>query len=148
VKVTFFTGDAPLCRLIDGHPSAPLRIAELNELFRSKAILTSQRSKSRDWFDLFTLMKTEQFSFDDYVESFRIAGIPTQWESGIARICSGRLSETDEGYSHLGESLPSIDRIVAWFREQRDDYEVKRAETAKRRTDKRGDTPSGSSGGG
>ena len=132
VKVTFLTGDESLCRLIKTFPSAALRIAELPELFRSKAILSSQRSKSRDWFDLFTLMTAKHFTFSDYVEAFQYAGIPTRWESGAARICSGHLSESDEGYAHLGYSLPAIEELAAYFREQRDEYEIKEAELAKR----------------
>lgn len=128
VKITFFTSDSPLSKLLPTDLDHEVRIATLSELFNSKAIVSSQRSKSRDWFDLYHLIRFGDFELNDYVAAFEKAGIPNHWETGLARITSGKLAPNDEGYEEMMESPPSIDQIVEFFVEERNRYEVEKAE--------------------
>lgn len=128
VKITFFTSDSPLSKLLPTDLNNEVRIATLSELFNSKAIVSSQRSKSRDWFDLYHLIRFGDFDLNDYVAAFKTAGIPSHWETGLARITSGKLSPTDEGYEELMDDPPSISAIVDFFIEERNRYEVEQAE--------------------
>ena len=128
VKVTFFTSDSPLSKLLPADLDGEVRIATLAELFDSKAIVSSQRSKSRDWFDLYHLIRFNDFDLSDYANAFKKAGIPSHWETGLARIISGKLSHTDEGYEELMHDPPLIIEIVDFFTEERNRYEVEQAE--------------------
>lgn len=133
VKVSFFTADDPLKRVLNppsedrAEVQGP-RTAELDELFRSKAIVSAKRSKTRDWFDLFFLMKCHGFTIADYRNAFDLAGILNQWESGISRICSGKPQATDEGFEELVKNPPTLDEISAYFRKLRDQIEERLSE--------------------
>lgn len=135
VKLSFFTADEPLKKFLkplsknDAKNQGP-RLAELDEIFRSKAIVSSKRSKSRDWFDLFILLNHHQFTIGDYRNAFIRAEIPGQWESGLARICSGNPQANDEGFEDLMENPPDLEEIASFFRKLRDQIEVELAKDA------------------
>lgn len=75
VKVSFFAPEAGERAVIASSPegSGP-RIATLDELFRSKSLLTARRSRSRDWFDLYVLMTKRGYTLKDYFDAFARAG--------------------------------------------------------------------------
>lgn len=129
VKVIFFTADEPLGRALDGSTGARVgpRLATLDELFRSKAILSASRSRTRDWLDLYTLFSVHGYSASDYQAAFVRSGIPRQWEDGLGRRCSGRVPKSDEGYLHLSDKAPSLGEMVELFRRIRDEIERRSA---------------------
>ena len=98
-------------------------MATLPELFRSKAIVASQRAKTRDWFDLYCLLTEHGFTLRDFRDAYRIAGIGQMWEVGLTRITSGNPSANDEGYQHLATNPPKLEQIIEFFRTERDKLE-------------------------
>ena len=137
VKVSFFTPDEALRRVLSGRGEAKVRIATLAELFKAKSLVSAVRSKTRDWLDLYLLMRDHGFSIRDYQAAFQEAGSPAQCDTGLTRLCSGVPQRDDEGYSHLLQDAPSLDEITTFFRAQREKLEVESAaEAARRRRDK------------
>ena len=65
VKVSLVCYDPPMAEFISGQPWDALRVATLGEIFETKAWVCSERSKTRDWLDLYTLIKHYGYSFDD-----------------------------------------------------------------------------------
>jgi hypothetical protein len=123
VKLSFFVADQPLQRILSGAPEALLRVASVRELFKSKAIVSARRSKTRDWFDLYVLMTQHSFTLHDYFAAFREAGIDSQAEIGLGRICSGVPQKTDEGFAHLLSNPPSLADMTNYFAQARDSLE-------------------------
>ena len=132
VKVTFFCADAALAKVLPDDPETPCRIATVNEIFDSKALVSASRSKSRDWFDLYVLMRDHGFTLQEYAAAFAQGGIASQYESGLARLCGGVAQGNDEGYEGLIESPPGIEELTRFFREKRDEYEVTVAAQARK----------------
>lgn len=135
VKVSFFATDNALARILGGPSAAPVRVASLAELFKAKSLVSALRSKTRDWLDLYLLMRDHGFSPNDYRGAFVEAGIEGQWEIGLSRLCSGVVPKEDEGYTHLLPQAPSLDVIKEYFNAMRDQFEIARAaeEQGKRR---------------
>lgn len=127
VKVSFFTANAPLRKILSASAEPCVRVASLAEIFKSKALVSAVRSKSRDWFDLYILMKEHSFSMDAYIEAFHEGGIEGQAELGLLRLCSGIPQRNDEGFQHLVSNAPSLEQMRDFFIEQRDLYERARA---------------------
>ena len=90
------------------------------------------RSKTRDWLDLYLLLRNQGFSLCDYRNAFSEAGIESQFEIAMARLCSGKPERNDEGYLHLLDNAPSLEEMVGYFRGARDRFEVERAAEARR----------------
>jgi len=132
VKVSFFCAETALVKVLASDPQADCRIATLRELFEAKALVSASRSKSRNWLDLFLLMRDHGFTLDDYATAFAKAGIPNQSEIGLSRLCSGKPQANDEGFEELIDQAPSIAELAAFFRNARDHYEVRLAAEARR----------------
>jgi hypothetical protein len=132
IKVTFFTAGAALAKVLPDRPDEPCRIASLEELFAAKALVSAARSKSRDWFDLFILMRDHGFTFGDYAAAFEKAGYSLALETGLSRLCSGRPQANDEGFEELASPAPSIEELASFFRELRAAYEIETAAAARR----------------
>ncbi len=81
-----------------GHLSA--RIATLTELFKAKSLVSAVRSKTRDWIDLYLLLRKHGFTLRDYREAFQEAGIGSQFEIGLSRLCSG-IPQKDDKATHI-----------------------------------------------
>ncbi len=123
-KLSFFVSDEHTQRLIESKANVSgVRIAGLTELFALKAVLTSQRSKSRDWLDLYLLMRHHGFTIHDYAAAYAKAEMTSALETGLTRLCSGTPSSADEGYFSLLKSPPSLEEMATYFRQQRDLYE-------------------------
>jgi len=131
VRLSLFVADDPLSRILRQPLSTHVRIASLQELFKAKALVSARRSKSRDWLDLYLLLKDHGFSLADYRQAFREAGIETQYEIGLARLCSGVPQRDDEGFSGLLKNPPTVEEMKSFFQELRDQLEIE--EAAKRR---------------
>jgi len=100
-----------------------VRVASLAELFKTKCLVSARRSKTRDWVDLYVLMSQHGFSVGDYESAFREAGIESQADIGLARLCSGTPQRDDEGYVHLLRDAPKLEEMTAFFRAARDERE-------------------------
>ena len=131
VKVTFFCADAALAKILPEDPGSPCRVATVKEIFDSKALVSASRSKSRDWFDLYVLMRDHGFTLHDYADAFARGGVASQSESGLARLCSGAPQSNDEGFEGLIDSPPDVEELARYFRQKRDEIEVSLASKAR-----------------
>ena len=79
VKVSFFAADEPLRKILalSADPKERVHIATLSECFRAKALVSAVRSKSRDWLDLYLLMREHGFSIHDYVRRLSMRAFPS-----------------------------------------------------------------------
>jgi hypothetical protein len=133
VRVSFFVPDAALAKVLKVSQESGVRVAALEELFKSKCLVSALRSKTRDWLDLYVLMRGHGFSIGDFLAAFREAGIEAQCDSALSRLCSGVPQRDDEGYAHLLADPPSLEEMKAFFRTQRDKLEIETAAEALRR---------------
>lgn len=128
VKLSFFAADEGLSHILSpAADAAPVRVATLDELFGSKALVAAQRSKTRDWFDLFVLMTRHGKTLEDMSAAFQKAGMSLQFDTALQRLCSGLPSKHDEGYEQLMENPPSLQEMTRFFRAERDAYEQRQA---------------------
>lgn len=128
VKLSFFAADEALSRILGKTVETTVaRVATLDELFASKALVAAQRSKTRDWFDLYVLMTRHGKTMEDMFETFLTAGNELQFDTALQRLCSGKPSLHDEGYEQLLQDAPSLEVMASFFRAQRDDYEQRQA---------------------
>lgn len=125
LKLSFFTADPPLIKALGGTEAGNgPRLAELPELFRAKCLVCAKRSKTRDWFDLYMLIRDHGFTLQDMEQAFIEAGIPDQMDSALARLCSGKVSAHDEGFAHLAGNPPNLEAMAEFFSTKRDEYET------------------------
>jgi hypothetical protein len=132
VKVSFFAPDDQLRKLLPRKIEARARVATLAELFKAKCLVSAKRSKTRDWLDLFLLMRDHGFTIHDYCAAFDEAGSSDQCDTGLARLCSGVPQKDDEGYAYLLANPPSLEVMKAFFVAQREKLEIEAAAEAKR----------------
>lgn len=134
VKVSFFVPDEGQRRTFAPSAEPRPRVATLNELFRSKAFVSAIRSKTRDWLDLYLLMREHGFTIFDYRNAFEEAGHVRQCDTGLTRLCSGIPQGGDEGYAHLLSNPPSLEDMKNFFIAQREMLEIGLAAQAKRKS--------------
>lgn len=135
VKVTFVAPEPEVKALLDpGDKSGP-RVASLEEVFRLKCIACANRSKTRDWLDMYVLLTQGLFESYDIYTAFEKAGVPHKWQIALGRMCSGRIDLLDEGYESLLPAPPSVAEMAHYFESVRDQIEVRRAEVE---TERRG----------
>ena len=127
VRLSFFVAADGLERILSGGEPESVRVATLPELFKSKCLVSAQRSKTRDWLDLFVLLKDHGFTMADYEQAFRDARAEFQMDTGLSRLCSGVPQKNDEGYSHLLKDAPSLETMRKFFIDRRNEFEVQRA---------------------
>ena len=132
VKVSLFAPEAPMLRVLERRSETGVRVATLTELFKTKCLVSAQRSKTRDWLDLYLLLRHHGFTLRDYLGAFAEAGLTSQFDIGLSRLCSGVPQKDDEGYANLLNDPPSLEAMKGFFIEQRDRLEVERAEEAAR----------------
>jgi hypothetical protein len=132
VKVSFFAPDEPLRKVLATDSQPKVRVGTLAELFKAKCLVSAQRSKTRDWLDLYLLFRDHDFTLADYAAAFREAGIEGQGDIGLTRLCSGHPQRDDEGYRQLLPKAPTLDEMTHFFRRLRDEFEVKAAAAKKR----------------
>ncbi len=132
VKVTFFAPERATLGVLDPLPkesgTGP-RLASLAELFRTKALLTARRSRTRDSFDLQVLITRCGFGLDDYHDAFARGGIADQAATGLVRLCTPTAVAADPGYEAVAPGAPSIEELARFFGLQRDAFE--RSEAAR-----------------
>lgn len=132
VKVSFFVPDQAQLRVLRPGLPAGVRVAEVPELFQSKSLLSARRSKSRDWFDLYVLLQNHGYTWSDYVRAFEIAGLESQADAGLARMCSGVPQRDDEGLQQLLPNPPALSELKSFFERLREQREVETASEAAR----------------
>lgn len=115
VKVSFVCFDPPMNKLIQSDLKSPLRVATLDELFKTKVFTCSERSKTRDWFDLYTLMNQYGYSFKDLHDVFQNVNRPFSFNIANTRLRSCTQSFSDEGYHNLMENPPDLGEIRQFF---------------------------------
>lgn len=129
-KVSFFVPDREAqCVLKPGTNDGP-RVAELEEVFALKSLLTAKRSRTRDWYDLWVLMENHGFTMADLRTAFDVANVPTLRETAMRRLHAGTVPLHDPGYAALEKGphpLPTIDQLRAYFRRAVEAAEVKAA---------------------
>lgn len=96
------------------------RIASVQELFRLKCIAAADRSKSRDWLDLYLLLQSRRFSHLDFIEAYERAGVPQKREIALMRMTGGKLALTDEGFSALLSQPPTLEAMRRCFADLQD----------------------------
>lgn len=130
VKVTFFCPDPEvLVHIAPGAEHGP-RVATLDEIFAMKCLVSADRSKSRDWFDLYTLMRNHGYTPAQFEGVFFASKVPQKMEIALTRMCSGRPHQQDEGYESLLTNPPSLAQMSEFFLQVADEAH---AEAAKRR---------------
>lgn len=130
VKVSFFTPDRDAqCVLKPATKTGP-RVADLDEVFALKSLLTAKRSRTRDWYDLWVLMEKYGFSMADLRTAFDVANVPGLRETAMRRLHSGTVPLHDPGYSALARGNtppPTVEQLQAYFRRAVEAAEVQAA---------------------
>lgn len=134
VKVSFFAPEESLRKILSAPAGGVARVATLPELFKAKCLVSAKRSKTRDWLDLYLLMRDHGFTIRDYQAAFCEAGNPNQCDAGLARLCGGVPQRDDEGYAHLLDAAPSLNEMKSFFVAQRATLEIEIAAEGRRRT--------------
>lgn len=130
VKVSFFTSNDGLTRVLRPGAAGGVRVADLDELFKAKALVSASRSKTRDWLDLYLLLQSGRFSLRDFRGVFHEARMPLAFDTALGRLCSGVSSRGDEGFEHLLPNPPSLAQMTEFFRACRDALQVELAREA------------------
>ena len=123
VKVSFFAPEAGIGKLLSayaGHPK-PV-VASVEDIFRMKAIVCASRSKSRDWLDVYVLMREHGFSMGDFEKAFEDFGNPLAIDIALARMRSGKADLHDEGFAALRPGAPTVAEMAEFFRQASDAY--------------------------
>ena len=115
VKLTLVAPDLEVSKLIGPTIKTGPRVATTEEVFRMKCMACANRSKSRDWLDIFVMLKMDLFKPIEIFESFKLAGVPSKFDIAMMRMSSGRLHVMDEGYDALMDNPPSIENIHSYF---------------------------------
>ncbi len=128
VKLTFFSPEGPLANLLPLSEAQLVTIPALALLFQAKALVSLQRSASRDWLDLYILMTRHGFTMEDYAGAFQMAGAGNQLDLAFQRLCSGRPREGDPGYETLDPAAPSVQEMAAFFQEKLRQWKQQKAD--------------------
>ncbi len=140
VKVSFFAPEAgDRSVLTSSAQSSEPRLATLDELFRTKSLLSARRSRTRDWFDIYVLMTRCGYTMKDYFDTFSQAGQADQATIGLQRLCSGKPASGDESFEAIQPSPPNVQQLARFFQNQRDIFE--RTEANHRRPQANGAEP-------
>ena len=115
VRVTFFSSYEAERKLLARQPNEPLRMAGVSEIFALKALASADRSKSRDWFDLYTLFKHHGFTWRDFYDVFSRYSTIDQYRNAANRLCSGQPQANDEGFEALVSHAPRLEEMRDYF---------------------------------
>ena len=130
VKVSLVCYDPPMAEFIKGQPTDALRVATVGEIFDTKAWVCSERSKTRDWLDIYTLIKHHGYSFDDLRTVFDRLNRLAAFNNATSRLRLATPGAADEGYLSLMADAPSLDEMRAFFNAGLDALETKLAKAA------------------
>jgi hypothetical protein len=133
VKVSFIRLDNQTTALLSGASDSPLRVATLDEIFKTKALVCAERSRSRDWFDLYVLLTRHGYDTKDLYRVFDEADRGHSFKIAEQRLRACLPGKTDEGYLHLMEPAPTLDELRAFFNASLDQLEIDLSKAAFRR---------------
>lgn len=124
VKVSFVRLDNPTTGFLSGTSDSPLRVATLDEVFKTKALVCAERSKTRDWFDLYIMMTRHGYEASDLYRAFQEADRAGSFQVAELRLRACKPSATDEGYLQGVEPAPTLDELRQFFNEALDHLQV------------------------
>lgn len=132
VKLTFFTfgEDDHQRSILDNDvyvQDAKVKILSVDSLFKTKAIVITQRVKSRDIFDLWWMLNNLDYAIDDIVNIVDEYRSHIKYEMLRYRLLDWPISITDEGFESLIDTDDTIESIRNDLRALVDDYEVRMA---------------------
>jgi len=129
VKITFLAEERSSWPLFLPEPEIrdKPRIATTKEIFSLKCLVSARRSKSRDWYDLYTLFTDHGFDLSDMLGAFQRANRSSDIDLALRRLCSGITSPDDEGYEALIANPPSLETLKSLFENLRDQYEIEQS---------------------
>jgi predicted nucleotidyltransferase component of viral defense system len=115
VKLTLVAPDPEVSALLlPGLDDRP-RLATLHEIFKLKCIACANRTKSRDWLDMYVLLTGNYFKPADFYAAFEEAGVPMKFDIAMQRMCKDSIPESDEGYDTLLPDPPTIAQMQEYF---------------------------------
>lgn len=117
IKLSFVRFDNTVSSCLKGNKDSDFRIADLTEIFSTKAIACANRSKSRDWLDLYVMMNSNEFNFFDFHNVFARIGNSLGFDIASENLSNAKPGPNDEGYLHLMENPPTLDEIRSFFTE-------------------------------
>lgn len=128
IKTTFFAfgkseEERDILRQDKASMYGNIPVASVDTIFKMKTLLITERIKSRDFFDLYSLLKNGEFSLEDMLETMKRY---RSWYP-LERFKNVLLNSTppldDEGFQSLvSESITFAD-IQSFFSEKVDEYE-------------------------
>ncbi len=124
IKASFVRLDNPVTALLSGTPDSQLRVATLDEIFKTKALVCAERSKSRDWFDLHILLTRIGYTMKDLYLAFEEADCPHSFKVAEQRLRACVRAKTDEGYQQLVEPAPSLEELRMFFNAALDELQI------------------------
>ena len=130
VKVLLVCHDPPMAEFIKGQPGYALRVATAGEIFETKVWVCSERSKTRDWLDLYTLIKHCGYSFDDTRAVFGRLNRLAAFNNAASRLRSATPGAADKGYLSLMAGAPVPNEMRAFFNQGLDELEQRLAKAA------------------
>jgi hypothetical protein len=118
VKVSFWAPDPDVLSVMGPADESGVRVASLQEIFDTKCLVCADRSKTRDWFDLYSLLQSPHgFEPVDVFAAFDKAGVPSKFDIALRRMTKGEPGVADEGFESLLENPPSIEELRGFFQE-------------------------------
>lgn len=134
VKLTLVAPDPEVENLLQMGLAIGPRVATIHEIFQLKCIACAIRTKSRDWLDMYVMLKDSHVQPIDIFHAFEAAGVPSKIDIAAMRMTAGTPGISDEGYESLMVCPPSLDEIRAFFKqafgEMRTDVATLRARNA------------------
>lgn len=127
VKLTLVAPEREVRHFLGAATDAALRVASVEEIFRLKCLACADRSKSRDWLDLYVMLERGIAQPIEILRTFEAAGVPAKFDIAMMRLCHASPNADDEGYESLLDSPPSLKQIGEYFTAVRDQIEIQAA---------------------
>lgn len=124
VKMTLVAPDPEVRVFLPHDPNAALRVASVEDIFRLKCLACADRSKSRDWLDLYLMLSQGLFAPIEVLRTFQTAGVPPKFDIAMHRLCQAKVQADDEGYETLLQTPPTLTQMKDFFTSLRDQIEV------------------------
>lgn len=124
VKLTLVAPDPEVAIHLNEARQGSPRVASLEEIFRLKCMACADRTKSRDWLDVYLLLRSGQFQPMDIYRTFERAGVLQKLDIAMARMTRGKISASDEGYESLLDEPPTVAQMQRYFGEVFDEVQV------------------------
>lgn len=126
VKITFFAEDKPLWPLLVPTNKLGPRVADLDEIFALKALVCAKRSNSRDWLDIFTLIKNHGFTLLDFETVYRKTNQLGNLDIAFNRMRSGKTDRNDPGFHSLLPNPPTVEDLTNFFKKGHTNYMIEK----------------------